>query len=62
MLLRGLLQAPDKYSLDSWTYKDAQGNNIAASSASISRWQKGLQACFKYAIDRGFKTMHILGG
>eukprot|EP00775_Hariotina_reticulata_P003580 gene3580-3846_t len=53
--------APDKYSLDSWTYKDANGNNIAASSDSIFRWQKGLQACFKYAIDQGFRTLHILG-
>lgn len=54
-------QAPDKYTLDSWTYKDFHGKHVPASKDSIARWRRGLQACFKYAIDFGFKQLHILG-
>lgn len=56
-----LHQAPDKESLDSWTYKDTQGNQVPATPENIKRWQKGLQQCFKYAIDQGFRTLHVLG-
>lgn len=52
--------APDKESLDAWTYKDASGNHVPASPANIARWQSGLQQCFKFAVDQGFKDIHIL--
>lgn len=55
------MQAPDEYTLDSWTYKDPQGNPVAASSDSIARWRRGLQACFGFAVKQGFKRIHILG-
>ena len=54
-------QAPDKETLESWTYKDAQGNHVPANKDTIKRWQDGLQQCFKYAIDRGIKDIHVLG-
>jgi hypothetical protein len=52
--------APDKESLDSWTYKDASGNHVPATPANIARWQSCLQQCFKFAIDQGFKDIHVL--
>jgi hypothetical protein len=55
------VQAPDKESLDSWTYKDTSGNHVPANPANIKRWQSGLQQCFKYAIDQGITDIHVLG-
>eukprot|EP00878_Enallax_costatus_P025360 GHUV01027131.1.p1 GENE.GHUV01027131.1~~GHUV01027131.1.p1 ORF type:complete len:190 (+),score=28.68 GHUV01027131.1:174-743(+) len=53
--------APDEYTLDSWSYKDPTGNFIPASSDTIARWQRGLQACLSFAVKQGFKQIHILG-
>uniref|UniRef100_A0A383VY54 Glycoside hydrolase family 42 N-terminal domain-containing protein n=1 Tax=Tetradesmus obliquus TaxID=3088 RepID=A0A383VY54_TETOB len=54
--------AVDKERLESWTFKDAQGNNVVASKDSVARWQRGLQACFDYAIKiKKFRVLHVLG-
>lgn len=56
------LQAVDKERLESWTFIDAGHNNIAASKDSVARWQRGLQACFAYAINnQKFRVLHVLG-
>jgi hypothetical protein len=56
------LQAVDKERLESWTFKDAHGNNIVASRDSVARWQRGLQACFDYAINtQKYRVVHVLG-
>lgn len=56
-----LPMAPDSETLDSWTYKDPRGSSVPASQDSISRWRRGLQACFSHAVSQGMQQLHVVG-